>query len=188
MRKEVKKLIANVKYQIGKGNTQIGIELLQETVVKYKQLKSIQNELTIISNSFFEYKKKERLGILPVNDNSLPVINSNIMELLEEMGRIDFKEDITPAQSIIRQIFLANSPEELERIKFEAEKEKKKNPDDYEIYRAYEMSSKALKWEARGIPRNKNGRIKNRNSYFGIWIGGFLILVIIVYGIYQLIK
>jgi len=149
--------VADMKQLIANGKTERVIQIFMEKANENEDFKTINDQLILISNRLKEFKRKERMGVLPIYDNSLQSINLSILDLLNEVECYRLlrpKKYEKPIKRLRQRLLLAKNLEELKRIKFEIEKEMQNNSHDYDMFELHEMVSKSLDWE---LNRKKHG-------------------------------
>lgn len=88
MKNEYKLWIEKVKNLVAQGNTGKGIELFLEKTETSKELDYFRKQVLLISSRYQKFKKNQRIGITQPNDNTIEIVNSNLLELLVELDKI----------------------------------------------------------------------------------------------------
>ncbi|MTB53904.1 hypothetical protein [Lewinella sp. W8] len=197
--------VYEVKEMVAEGNTKIAIEkLLNETRSK-EYLRDIFHQTSIISNRFQELVKKESLGTLPVYDNTRNVILNDLIELLSEVESNMSKnndEFNSPRIGLFQKLFMAKNKEEIEKLKFESESEKRKRPNDFQAHQLHRLISESYeyeKWKEKPTYRNNSKlkrKVHTRHHYSPIGpprsILGNIVKIILygllIWGAYELIQ
>ena len=135
MENGVNQKIKEVKALIAKGKTEEAIEVFLAFLENDDTLYLLYNELTIISNQYYQAITSYQLGISS-GQKKINKINNAILNLtnkLNEQKGVKKHETNAMLSDIFRRYILAKSSEELTDVKDELKQLKESHPEDKEV-------------------------------------------------------